>query len=60
VFWLDGWLLLNGWTQNALAVGGLSTGRGWWGVRMVPVVLLAVAVALTRVEADRDQVAVTA
>jgi hypothetical protein len=43
-----------------IAVGGLSTGRGWWGVPMVPVVLLAVAVALTRVEADRDRVAVTA
>jgi peptidoglycan/LPS O-acetylase OafA/YrhL len=32
-----------------IAVGGLSTGRGWWGVPVVPVLLLAAAVGLTSV-----------
>ena len=35
-----------------VATGGLSTGRGWWGVPMVPVALLVGAAALTRVGAD--------
>lgn len=40
-----------------IAVGGLSTGRGWWGVPVAPVVALAGALALTRVDADRADVA---
>lgn len=38
-----------------IAVGGLSTGRGWWGIPVVPVALLVAAVLLTRVVPDRDE-----
>ena len=38
-----------------IAVGGLSTGRGWWGIPVVPVVLLAAAALLTEVRGGRGE-----
>jgi hypothetical protein len=43
-----------------IAVGGLSTGRGWFGVPVLPVALLGAAVVLTSVAAPTEPPAVGA